>query len=113
MNFGSGIKEISARDLETRIKSDPNLVVVDVREMNELAVCKLQNIIHIPLGELPSRISELANFKDKEIVVYCRSGKRSERACQFLQASGFKNVANLEGGILAWARDIDPSMPNY
>ncbi len=112
MNFASGVKEISAKDLQERIKTNPDLLVLDVREANELAVCKLANIKHIPLGELPARVNELAN-KDSEIVVYCRSGKRSERACQLLAASGYKNVANLDGGILAWARDIDPSMPNY
>lgn len=112
MNFASGVKEISAKELKERISTNPHLVVVDVREHNELVVCKLENIVHIPLGELPSRVSELKD-KDAEIVVYCRSGKRSERACQFLTSSGYKNVANLGGGILAWARDIDHTMPNY
>jgi sulfur-carrier protein adenylyltransferase/sulfurtransferase len=112
MSFASGVKEISAKELKERMEANAQLVVVDVRESNELAVCKLENIIHIPLGELPSRVSELKN-KDAEIVVYCRSGKRSERACQFLNSSGYKNIANLEGGILAWARAIDPSMPSY
>lgn len=112
MSFAS-VKEVSAKELQERISSNPQLVVIDVREANELAVCKLSNITHIPLGELPNRVNELAKYKDTEIVVYCRSGKRSERACQFLSSSGFKNVLNLEGGILAWARDIDPTMPNY
>ncbi|MBX9877080.1 MAG: sulfurtransferase [Candidatus Obscuribacterales bacterium] len=112
MNFASGVKEISAKALQERIKTNPDLLLLDVREANELAVCKLSNIKHIPLGELPARVNELSN-KDSEIVVYCRSGKRSERACQFLTASGYKDVANLDGGILAWAKDIDPSMPNY
>jgi len=113
MNFASGVREISAKDLQQKMESKVDLVLLDVREPNELAVCKLANIKHIPLGELQSRVNELAEHKEAEIVVYCRSGKRSERACQFLTQSGFKNVANLEGGILAWARDIDPSMPNY
>lgn len=112
MSFASSVKEISAKELQEKIKTNPNLLVLDVREPNELAVCKLSNIKHISLGELPARLSELGN-KDAEIVVYCRSGKRSERACQFLTANGYKDVANLDGGILAWARDIDPSMPNY
>lgn len=112
MNFAKNIKEISAKNLQERIKANSDLLVLDVREPNELAVCKLANITHIPLGELPNRVSELRD-KDAEIIVYCRSGKRSERACQFLTSSGYKNVTNLEGGILAWARDIDPSMPNY
>ncbi len=111
MNFG--VKEISAKDLQERIKSNAGLVVIDVREPNELAVCKLDKITHIPLGELPNRVSELSNYKDTEIVVYCRSGKRSERACQFLTASGFSSVSNLDGGILAWAKDIDPGMNTY
>ena len=113
MDFASGVKEISAKELQERIKANPDLVVIDVREANELAVCQLANIIHIPLGELPGCVNEIARHKESDIVVYCRSGKRSERACQFLTASGFKSVLNLAGGILAWAKDIDPTMPNY
>lgn len=113
MSFASGIREISPRDLQQKMESKVNLVLLDVREPNELAVCKLPGITHIPLGELPARLAELNPYKDAEVVVYCRSGKRSERACQFLSQAGFNNVLNLHGGILAWVDVVDPTMSKY
>ena len=65
----------------------------------------------IPLSELPERLEEIP--RDREIVVYCRSGIRSETAARMLVEEGFSSVFNLVGGILAWADDIDPSLPKY
>jgi adenylyltransferase/sulfurtransferase len=67
----------------------------------------------IPVGELEKRVGELTAQKDREIVVHCRSGSRSQKAALILRNAGFKNVENLAGGILAWADKIDPSMPKY
>jgi adenylyltransferase/sulfurtransferase len=69
----------------------------------------------IPVGELPGRVNELEEVRQagQEIVVHCKSGGRSQKAAEFLQQQGFKNVANVAGGILAWAGEIDPSVPKY
>jgi len=65
------------------------------------------------MGELSQRLSELEQYKDQELVVYCRSGGRSARCIEFLQAKGFNKLLNLKGGILAWADLIEPTMQRY
>ena len=107
------VSEITATDLKKRLDSGDKVVILDVREPHELAICSLANTAHIPLGELPARISEIEPYKETEIIVYCRSGKRSERAAQFLSESGFKSAVNLSGGILAWSDEVDPTVAKY
>jgi sulfur-carrier protein adenylyltransferase/sulfurtransferase len=85
--------------------------VLDVREPWELEVAGLEDVVHIPLGLLPARAAELP--RDRPIVVICRSGRRSLQATRFLRDNGFPKVTNLEGGLLAWAEDIDPTMTRY
>ncbi|HEY9871437.1 MAG TPA: rhodanese-like domain-containing protein [Candidatus Obscuribacterales bacterium] len=105
--------EMSPRELKDRLDAGQKIAVLDVREPHELAICSLNNTFHIPMGMLPLRLAELDSYKDYDIVVYCRSGKRSQRAAQFLRENGFTRVANLRGGILAWADEVDPSLPRY
>ncbi len=69
---------------------------------------KIEHSVHIPMNEIPERLDELD--KSKMIIVQCKSGKRSARVCEFLQDNNFMNVKNLTGGILAWAKEIDPSI---
>lgn len=107
------VSEITATDLKKRLDAGDQVVILDVREPHELAICSLANTAHIPLGQLPTRVSEIDSYKDKEIIVYCRSGKRSERAAQFLADSGFTNAVNLAGGILSWSDEVDPAMAKY
>ncbi|MBU3679372.1 MAG: rhodanese-like domain-containing protein [Candidatus Kapabacteria bacterium] len=96
------INEILPDDLKARLASNENVVLLDVRQPEEHAEKSIPNSILIPLGELPMRMSELDAFKDKELIVYCRSGNRSGQACMFLQMQGFANPVNLRGGMLAW-----------
>lgn len=77
-------------------------VVVDVREAKEVSQGGLNGAKHIPLGSLASRMSELNKYKDKPVLVYCRSGNRSSHACEQLTKNGFEDVSNLSGGIMAW-----------
>ena len=86
-------------------------LVIDVREKWELDVASIPDVRHIPMGEVPARLAELDPHQ--EIVVMCRSGGRSMQVAQFLARNGFENVANLTGGILAWSRDVDPSVSAY
>jgi adenylyltransferase/sulfurtransferase len=113
MNSGGSVREIGPADLKKRLDGGEQIALLDVREPHELAICKLSFTSHIPLGLLPQRLSELNELKGKEVVVYCRSGGRSQRAAQFLAAQGFKSVYNLAGGILAWSEQVDPSLPTY
>jgi rhodanese-related sulfurtransferase len=85
--------------------------VLDVREKWELDVARIPEVLHIPMGEIPARVGELD--AEREIVVMCRSGGRSMKVAEFLDRNGFKNVTNLTGGILAWSRDVDPSVRAY
>jgi molybdopterin/thiamine biosynthesis adenylyltransferase/rhodanese-related sulfurtransferase len=105
-----GIQEISVTELKARQDRGETLFVLDVREPHEYQICNLNGKL-IPLGELPRRVSELDS--SVEMVVHCRSGKRSADAIRFLQTAGFKKMWNLKGGILAWADEVDPRMPKY
>jgi molybdopterin/thiamine biosynthesis adenylyltransferase/rhodanese-related sulfurtransferase len=107
----TGIPEITPRELKARLDRGDDLFVLDVREPHEVQICKLDNGHLIPLGDLPRRASELDS--SREIVAYCRSGRRSADAVQFLQQAGFHKIWNLKGGILAWSDEVDPSVPKY
>ncbi len=87
----------------TRLFNDDALVL-DVREDKEYAAGHIPRAKHIPLGKLAGRLSELESYKDKPILVTCRSGNRSAHACRLLKKSGFQTVYNQTGGILAWER---------
>jgi adenylyltransferase/sulfurtransferase len=102
--------DITPGELDSRLRQD-QLVLVDVREPHELAISALPGAINIPLGTLAARLSDLDSSKD--MVVFCKSGTRSARALELLASAGFKKVKNLKGGINAWAREIDPSLPVY
>lgn len=106
----SRVPEIGVEELKRRLDNKDDVFVLDVREPHEYQICNLGGHL-IPLGQLPMRIDELE--KDREIVVHCRSGKRSADAVEVLRANGFSKVWNLAGGILAWADKIDPTMPKY
>jgi len=106
----NGIPELTAREVKARLDHGEDLFILDVREPHEYQICNLQGKL-IPLGELPRRVHELDS--SREMVVHCRSGKRSADAIQFLQKAGFKKLWNLKGGVLAWADEVDPSMPKY
>jgi sulfur-carrier protein adenylyltransferase/sulfurtransferase len=105
-----GIVEITPKDLKTRQDRGDDLFILDVREPHEFQICNLNGKL-IPLGELPRRVAELDS--SREMVVHCRSGKRSADAIHFLQKAGFKKLLNLKGGVLAWADQVDPTMPKY
>lgn len=91
------IQEIKGREAA----GEKDYVLLDVREGYERAEFNIGGM-HIPLGELTASFEKLAAHKDEEVVVYCRSGKRSAMAAQLLSQSGFTNVRNLEGGMIAW-----------
>lgn len=103
--------DITVRELRALRASGADHVLLDVREAAELAVARLEPCTHIPLGELPGRLGEVP--RDRPVFVLCRSGIRSAAAAQALVSAGFSRVSNVRGGILAWAQEIDPSVPAY
>lgn len=107
--FALFVPRISAVELASAMKSDNPPKLLDVREPIEVEVSKLDGAVHIPLGELQERIGELD--RNASWVVYCYSGARSASAVRFLSKSGFKDVRNLDGGIVSYARHVDPKMP--
>jgi len=92
-------------------KSGADVVLLDVREGWELDVARVDGIVHIPMGEVADRLKELDPAR--QTVVLCRSGRRSMEIARFLEQKGFKSVANLKGGILAWGKELDPSLATY
>ena len=97
---------ITVEELKRRLDAGEKLNIIDVREPHEKADFDIGGVL-IPLGQVLSmQIDEIEDLKDKEVIVYCRSGNRSGQACMFLDAMGFKNTRNLVGGILAWQEKI-------
>jgi adenylyltransferase/sulfurtransferase len=107
-----GIPQISVQELKRRLDAREDVFVLDVREPHEVQIVNLGAPL-IPLGDLPKRLDELAAQKNREIVVHCKSGGRSQKAALILKNAGFTHVENLAGGILAWADKIDPTLPKY
>jgi adenylyltransferase/sulfurtransferase len=102
--------DITAPELAERVKTS-RLKLLDVREPHELEISALPNAVNIPLGQLAARLTELDSADD--MVVFCKGGTRSTRALELLVSAGFKKVKNLKGGINAWAKDVDTSLPVY
>ncbi len=102
--------DITAPELAERVKTN-HLKLLDVREPHELQISSIANAINIPLGQLAARLSELDSAD--EMIIFCKSGSRSARGLELLASAGFKKVKNLKGGINAWAREVDQSLPLY
>lgn len=103
--------DIEAPKLAAALSLDPSLLLLDVREPHELQISALPRALNIPLGQLASRLSELDSAR--EMVVFCKAGTRSARALELLVSAGFKKVKNLKGGINAWAKEVDTTLPIY
>jgi sulfur-carrier protein adenylyltransferase/sulfurtransferase len=105
------MKEISVLDLKQMRDSGEEFQLIDVREPHEYDICHLGGEL-IPMGQIPQNIDKIS--RDKKVVMQCRSGGRSGQVVQYLEKThGFDNLYNLAGGILAWADQVDPTMPKY
>ena len=104
-------KEISAPDAAKLRDTNPEVTFLDVREDSELAICRIEGALHIPMGEIPERADSLP--KDRPLIVLCHHGMRSANVQQYLEAKGFKNLMNLAGGIHGWSREVDLEMATY
>ena len=106
----NGIPQMTVKEYKQRRDSGEDLFLLDVREPFEYQIAQIGGHL-IPLGDLPQRVGELD--PQREIVVQCKSGGRSQRAAEFLKRNGFEKVHNLAGGITAWSNEIDPSVRKY
>ncbi|HXS91241.1 MAG TPA: rhodanese-like domain-containing protein [Steroidobacteraceae bacterium] len=104
------VAEITPTEFVERRSRGESLTLLDVREEWELGVASVPDVVHIPMGEVADRLGELD--RTREVVVLCRSGRRSLQVANFLQQNGFQAV-NLAGGILAWSRELDATIPTY
>ena len=101
----------TVEELKTRLDHRESFLLLDVREPQEFEICRIPGSVLIPLGDLPSRLSELAGRDD--MIVHCKSGVRSGKAVRLLREAGYSKARNLKGGILAWIDRIDPTLPKY
>lgn len=85
-----------------RMMNREDSLVLDVRDDSEVRQGRIKGARHIPLKELKDRLGELQKYRDKTVVVYCRTGNRSAQACELLSRQGFETVVNLQGGVVAW-----------
>ena len=106
----NGIPQLSVKELKRRMDAGESLFILDVREPFEYQIANIGGKL-IPQNDVPQRIGEID--RNQEIIVQCKSGGRSQRIAEFLKQSGFANVANLAGGILAWSDEVDPRVPKY
>jgi sulfur-carrier protein adenylyltransferase/sulfurtransferase len=106
-----GAATINVHELKRKMESNGSFRIVDVREEFEYEIAKIEGSKLIPLGELPARLHELEGAE--EIILLCKSGTRSAHGAQLLRAAGFVRAYSLEGGIDAWADQIDPAMQKY
>ena len=101
------MQTITVEELKTRLDSVEKLHVIDVREPHEYEEYNIGGKL-IPLGQIQTmQVDEIENLKEEELIIHCRSGKRSAMACQILETMGFTNTKNLEGGMLDWQEKID------
>jgi adenylyltransferase/sulfurtransferase len=103
--------ETTVEELKARRDRGEQVFILDVRNPEEYQICRIEGSMLLPLPELPRRFGELD--RDREMVVHCKSGMRSAKAIAFLRQQGFTKLKNLKGGILAWAQQVDPTMPTY
>jgi adenylyltransferase/sulfurtransferase len=103
--------EIEVTEVKEKLDRGDKFVLLDVREPHEYQICNIPGAKLIPLGEVGKHLDEFD--KDADIVIHCKSGMRSARACGILRAAGFQHVRNMKGGILAWSDQVDRSVPKY
>ena len=106
----NGIPQLSVKELKRRRDAGEGIFLLDVREPYEYQIAQIGGTL-IPQNDVPKRLSEIP--RDREIIVHCRSGARSQKIAEFLKQSGYSQVVNLAGGILAWSDEIDPKVQKY
>jgi sulfur-carrier protein adenylyltransferase/sulfurtransferase len=106
----NGVAQITPVELKRRIDAGEDVFILDVREPFEYQIANIGGKL-IPQNDVPQRLAEID--REREIVVQCKSGGRSQRIAEFLVQNGYTKVVNLAGGILAWSDQVDPKVPKY
>jgi adenylyltransferase/sulfurtransferase len=106
----NGIPQLTVKELKRRIDAGEDVQLIDVREPYEYQIAQIGGKL-IPQNDVPNRLAEID--REREVIVHCRSGARSQRIAEFLQQAGYPRVVNLAGGILAWSDEIDPKVQKY
>ncbi|MGD0802006.1 MAG: rhodanese-like domain-containing protein [Terracidiphilus sp.] len=106
----NGIPQITVKELKERIDTGEDLYILDVREPFEYQIAQIGGRL-IPMTEVPRRLAEID--REREVIVHCHHGVRSQRVAEFLKQSGYARVVNLAGGIDAWSEQIDPKLARY
>ena len=109
-NLKNGIPQMTVKELKRRLDAGEDVQVIDVREPYEYQIAQIGGKL-IPQNDVPNRLAEID--RNREVVVHCKSGGRSQRISEFLKQAGYPNVTNLAGGITAWSDEIDPKVPKY
>jgi sulfur-carrier protein adenylyltransferase/sulfurtransferase len=109
-NVKNGIPQISVKELKARLDAGEDVQLIDVREPYEFQIAQIGGKL-IPKGDVPNRLNEID--RNREVVVHCKSGGRSQQISEFLKQVGYERVVNVAGGITAWSNEIDPSIPKY
>ncbi|MEO0529775.1 MAG: rhodanese-like domain-containing protein [Planctomycetota bacterium] len=104
--------EITCAEVKRRIGSGEAITLLDCREPSEHEIVRIADALLIPMGEVPGKVTELAELP-APLVVYCHHGMRSAQTAQWLRANGVPEAQSMAGGIDQWATDIDPSLPRY
>jgi adenylyltransferase/sulfurtransferase len=109
-NVKNGIPQITVKELKRRIDAGEDVQLIDVREPYEYQIAQIGGKL-IPQNDVANRLGEID--RNREVVVHCRSGARSQKIAEFLKQQGYPEVMNVAGGILAWSDEIDPKVQKY
>lgn len=107
------MRDMNPTTLQDFLQQHPSPLLIDVRETHELVHGMLENARHVPMNAIPGMLEQLDDYKDQPVVLICRSGKRSAQVGQFMEQNGFSDIINLQGGMNAWAEQIDPEINTY
>jgi len=105
------VRNTTVMDLQQRLATGQQPVLLDVREDWEYALCHIDGAMHVPMSQIPARLADIP--MDRTLVCVCHHGMRSARVAEYLVRNGFSDVENLDGGVDAWALHIDPDMRRY
>jgi rhodanese-related sulfurtransferase len=110
--YRPAVPQLTVEELEAILSQNNDILLLDVRQPEERAKANIGGI-NIPVSMISEHIDDLSKYQKRKVIVYCRTGARSQMAASFLISMGFQNVFNLEGGIYAWSIRIDPTIPIY
>lgn len=109
-----GPLEVTAEAVKQRIDAGESLHLIDVREPNEFAICKIEGAKLVPMRSVPGELQDLEKLSaGAALIVFCHHGVRSMNVVHWLREQGVENCASMQGGIDAWSLAVDPSVPRY